>query len=130
MHSIVNSICCHLQVVGISTSVGANSTAAVDLTLTWLRSQFPSFFPSLRYFSSPAVSKPISFVYISRAFRPLQICDGFEMLLCADNSPTRLQLVKYGSCNTDEPRSLSTGRIYIWPRSGNPTRSVVIVSTF
>lgn len=122
VHSIVNSICCHLQVVGISTSVRANSrkhshlsTAAVDLTLTWLRSQFPSFFPSLRYFSSPAVSKPISFAYISRAFRPLQICDGFEMLLCADNSRTRLQLVKYGSCNTDEPRSLGTGRIFIWP---------------
>ena len=37
------------------------------------------------------------------------------MLLCADNSPTRLQLVKYGSCNTDEPRFLSTGRISIWP---------------
>lgn len=122
MHSIVNSICCHLQVVGISTSVRANSrkhshlsTAAVDLTLTWLRSQFPSFFPSLRYFSSPAVSKPISFAYISRAFRPLQICDGFEMLLCADNSRTRLQVVKYGSCNTDELRCLGMGRVYIRP---------------
>lgn len=64
---------------------------------------------------APAVCKPISFIYISRAFRPLQSCGGFEMLLCADNSRTRLQLVKYGSCNTDEPRSLGTGRIYIWP---------------
>ena len=68
--------------------------------LACLRSQVP-FFPSLL---APAVCKPISFVYIFRAFRPLQSCGGFEMLLCADNSRTRLQVVKYGSCNTDELR--------------------------
>ena len=79
--------------------------------LACLRSQVP-FFPSLL---APAVCKPISFVYISRAFRPLQSCGGFEMLLCADNSRTRLQVVKYGSRNTDELRCLSMGRVYIRP---------------
>ena len=79
--------------------------------LACLRSQVP-FFPGLL---SPAVCKPISFVYISRAFRPLQSCGGFEMLLCADNSRTRLQVVKYGSCNTDELRCLGMGRVYIRP---------------
>ena len=64
---------------------------------------------------APAVCKPISFVYISRAFRPLQSCGGFEMLLRADNSRTRLQVVKYGSCNTDELRCLGIGRVYIRP---------------
>ena len=64
---------------------------------------------------APAVCKLISFVYISRAFRPLQSCGGFEMLLCADNSRTRLQVVKYGSCNTDELRCLGIGRVYIRP---------------
>ena len=79
--------------------------------LACLRSQVP-FFPSLL---APAVCKPISFVYIFRAFRPLQSCGGFEMLLCADNSRTRLQVVKYGSCNTDELRCLGIGRVYIRP---------------
>ena len=79
--------------------------------LACLRSQVP-FFPSLL---APGVCKPISFVYISRAFRPLQSCGGFEMLLCADNSRTRLQVVKYGSCNTDELRCLGIGRVYIRP---------------
>ena len=37
---------------------------------------------------------------------------GYEMLLCADNSRTRLQVVKYGSCNTDELRCLGMGRVY------------------
>ena len=37
------------------------------------------------------------------------------MLLCADNSRTRLQVVKYGSCNTDELRCLGMGRVYIRP---------------
>ena len=64
---------------------------------------------------APAVCKPISFTYISRAFRPVQSCGGFEMLLCADNSHTRLQVVKYGSCNTDELRCLGMGRVYIRP---------------
>ena len=64
---------------------------------------------------APAVCKLISFVYISRAFRPLQSCGGFEMLLRADNSRTRLQVVKYGSCNTDELRCLGMGRVYIRP---------------
>ena len=79
--------------------------------LACLRSQVP-FFPSLL---APAVCKPISFVYIFRAFRPLQSCGGFEMLLCANNSRTRLQVVKYGSCNTDELRCLGMGRVYIRP---------------
>ena len=64
---------------------------------------------------APAVCKAISFTYISRAFRPVQSCGGFEMLLCADNSRTRLQVVKYGSCNTDELRCLGMGRVYIRP---------------
>ena len=67
-----------------------------------------SFFPSL---SVPAVCRPISFVYISRAFRPLRSSGEFEMLVCADNS----QVVKYGSCNTDELRYLGMGRVYIQP---------------
>ena len=71
-----------------------------------------SFFPSL---SVPAVCRPISFVCISRAFRPLRSCGEFEMLVCADNSRTRLQVVKYGSCNTDELRYLGMGRVYIRP---------------
>lgn len=50
-----------------------------------------------------------------KAFRPLQSCGGFEMLLCADNSRTRLQVVKHGSCNTDELRCLGMGRVYIRP---------------
>ena len=37
------------------------------------------------------------------------------MLLRADNSRTRLQVVKYGSCNTDELRCLGIGRVYIRP---------------
>ena len=64
---------------------------------------------------APAVCKAISFTYISRAFRPVQSCGGFEMLLCAGNSHTRLQVVKYGSCNTDELRCLGMGRVYIRP---------------
>ena len=64
---------------------------------------------------APAVCKAISFTYISRAFRPVQSCGGFEMLLCAGNSRTRLQVVKYGSCNTDELRCLGMGRVYIRP---------------
>ena len=71
VHSIVNSICCHLQVVGISTSVRANSrkhshlsTAAVDLTLTWLRSQFPSFFLVLDIFHlQPLVNRFLLLIF-------------------------------------------------------------------
>ena len=37
------------------------------------------------------------------------------MLLCADNSLTKLQVVKYGSCDTDELRCLGMGRVYIRP---------------
>ena len=37
------------------------------------------------------------------------------MLLCQDNSRTKLQVVKYGSCSTDELRCLGSGRIYLRP---------------
>lgn len=40
---------------------------------------------------------------------------GFELLLCQDNSCTKLQVAKYGSCSTDELRCLGSGRIYIRP---------------
>lgn len=45
----------------------------------------------------------------------MKSCGGFELLLCEENSRTKLQVVKYGSCSTEELRCLGSGRIYIRP---------------
>jgi hypothetical protein len=42
-------------------------------------------------------------------------CGGFELLLTKPKSRTDLQVVRCGSCSTEELRCLGTGRIYVRP---------------
>ena len=54
-------------------------------------------------------------IFFFSTFPPLRSVGGFELLVCADNSRTKLQVVRYGACNTEELGCLGSGRIYIRP---------------
>lgn len=54
-------------------------------------------------------------IVLYRAYPLLADCGGFEMLLTKPKTRTELQVVRCGSCSTEELRCMGTGRIYIRP---------------
>lgn len=50
-----------------------------------------------------------------RVYPSLANCGGFDLLITKPKSRTKLQVVRSGSCSTEELRCLGTGRIYLRP---------------